>query len=154
MLFVCSGNLCRSPMAAEYMRCLLARQGVSQVAVDSAGLLGIEGERAAPESIGLLRESGLDLSGHRSRGIRKSDLGTPGYIVVMTHEHREEFARRFPDHVARTVLIRAFDRGPEPGEGAADLEDPMGRPIAAFRECFQTIRHCVDHLVRHLAHRP
>ena len=141
-------------MAAEYMRCRLVRQGLGRVVVDSAGLLGIEGQPAAPESIGLLRESGLDVSGHRSRGVRASDLGTSDYIVVMTHEHLEELARRFPDHIARTVLIRAFDRGPEPEGGAADLDDPMGRPMTAFRECFRTIRRCIDHLVLHLSHRP
>lgn len=136
------------------MRSRLVREETSHVVVASAGLLGIEGETAAPESLELLRELGLDLSGHRSRGLRESDLRTSDYIVVMTDRHLEELERRFPDHIARTVLIRAFERGPEPEGSAAELEDPMGCPLAVFRECFRTIRLCVDNLVLHLTPRP
>ena len=61
VLFVCSGNICRSPMAAEYFRARAADAGLNHIVADSAGLLGIEGEPASLEAIRVMRDAGLDL---------------------------------------------------------------------------------------------
>lgn len=139
-------------MAEAYLRERVAREGLSHVVVDSAGLLGIEGQPAAAHAVRVLREQGLDLSRHSSRGIRAGDVRTADLIVVMTQVHLEEMHRRFPHAVGETLLIRAFERGPEPRGGAADLDDPVMGPVEAHRACFETIRLCVDHLVLRLRH--
>ena len=152
VLFVCSGNICRSPMAAEYMRHRAAQERLASVAVDSAGLLGIEGAPASREAIEVLREAALDLGAHRSRGIRATDARSSDLLLVMTPEHLREIADRFPAAVPRTRLLRAFEAGPEPAHDPAPLADPIGCPIELYRHCFDTIRICVDHLVLHLRH--
>ncbi len=152
LLFVCSGNICRSPMAAEYMRHRAAREQLMSVAIDSAGLLDIEGAPASREAIQVLREASIDLSAHRSRGFREVDARASDLVVVMTPEHLREIAERFPSAVARTRLLRAFEDGPEPSENPPALADPIGCPVDFYRHCFDTIRICVDHLVTHLKH--
>ena len=76
VLFVCDGNICRSPLAAEYLRHRAVREGLSHVLVDSAGVLGIEGVPAAPLSVEVGRDAGLDLTRHRSRGVTIADMRT------------------------------------------------------------------------------
>jgi protein-tyrosine-phosphatase len=152
VLFVCSGNICRSAMAAEYARRRLASSGLSHILVDSAGTLGIEGERATPEAIQVLLDAGLDLTRHRSRGIAAHDLRTADLVLVMTVDHLSELERRFPSGTAKRFLLRAYEEGPAPRDGALDLDDPIGDPIENYREAFAMIRTCVEHMVLHLKH--
>jgi protein-tyrosine-phosphatase len=153
VLFVCSGNICRSPMAAEYMRERAAQSGLSHVVVDSAGTLGIENAPASGEAIATLREIGLDIADHLSRGLRADDLRTADLVLVMSGRHLVEMESLAPDGDAEIYLLRAFEEGPEPSRGAPDLEDPIGREMEFYRETFESIRTCIDHLVMYLRHR-
>ncbi len=137
-------------MVAEFLRHRAAREGPRPLVVESAGLLGIEGEPASPEAVDVLRAEGVDLSGHRSRGLGDLDLRSSNLVVVMTRAHAEEIERRFHGLAPRVELLRAFEHGVEPDPEALDLDDPIGRPEEAYRECFRTIRPCVHHLLLHL----
>lgn len=154
VLFVCDGNICRSPLAAEYLRHRAVREGLSHMLVDSAGMLGIEDAKAAPHSVEVGREAGLDLTGHRSRGVTIADMRTADLVLTMTLLQIETLARRFPEASMRRLLLRAFEGGPTPREGAPDLEDPVAGPIEGYRKAFAVIRTCIDHLVLHLKHAP
>jgi len=101
-------------MAAEYLRHRAARSGLSHLVVDSAGLLGIEGAPAAAEAIGVLREDGLDLTAHRSKGLRKSDLKTADLVIVMSLDHLDALDELYPGGSGARYLIRAFESGAEP----------------------------------------
>ncbi len=136
-------------MAAEYLRRRAAAEGLA-VAVSSAGTLDIEGEPASRPAVQVLREAGLDLTSHRSRGIRESDVRGADLILAMELAHVEYLEQRFPDAHGKARLLRAFEHGPDPEAGAPDVADPIGSPIEEYRDCFATIRACVDHLVAHL----
>ena len=152
VLFVCTANICRSAMAAEYLRHRLARSGLSHVVVDSAGLLGIQDCPASPESVRVLHEHGLDLSRHRSKGVSGVDMKTTDLVVAMTLDHLHELEARFPDQREQRELLRAFEKHAEPQSGAPDLTDPIGESVEFYRDCFDTIRTCMDHLSLHLKH--
>ncbi len=151
ILVVCSGNICRSPMVAQYLRHRAAESVLDHLLVDSAGTLGIEDQPAAPEAIEALRDIGLDLSGHRSKGIAETDLLSSDALIAMSRLHLESLATRFPRGPSERWLLRAFQSGPRPDARARDLQDPIGKPVSAYRECFHIIRPCVDHLVHYLA---
>jgi protein-tyrosine-phosphatase len=154
VLFVCDGNICRSPMAAEYLRHRAVREGLSHVVVDSAGVLGIEGVPAAPFSIEVARDAGLDLTRHRSRGVTIADMRTADLVLTMTLTQLERLSRRYPPSGQRRLLLRAFEGGPTPSGGAPELDDPVAGPIEGYRDAFGVIRTCVDHLVMHLRNAP
>jgi len=153
ILFVCSGNICRSAMAAEYMRDRVARSGLSHVVVDSAGTLMITGAPASEDAISTMREFGLDLSGHRSRGLRKDDIRTADMVIVMACNHLDDVARKNRKNETEVRLLRAFENGPDPFGGAPDLDDPIGCARQVYEEQFGVIRTCVDYLIMHLRHK-
>ena len=154
VVMVCSGNICRSPMAAEYLRARTAQAGLGHVVVESAGTLGIHGMPAPPQAVEACSEIGIDLRGHRSRGLSRHHLRTADLLVGMAHEHVEHCRRLYPGMHASAVLLRSFEHSPEPAPEAPDLDDPIGLPLSAFRESLSLIRTCVDHLVIRLRHAP
>jgi len=150
ILFVCDGNICRSPLAAEYLRDRAIRHRLSNIVVDSAGLLGIDGAPAAPYSIKVGAGAGLDLTGHLSRGVTSAAVQSADLLLAMTNTHLETLARRFPEGAPKRLLVRAFEQGATPRAEALDLDDPVQGPIEGYREAFAIMRICVDHLIAHL----
>ena len=152
VLVVCSGNICRSPMVAEYLRHRLSRSGMSHVVVAQGGTLGIKGAPASDEAIRAMSEIDIDLGSHRSRGLSAADLRTSEWVIAMDGGHLETLAARYPEGRDVRFLLRAFEAGPRPELSARDLEDPVGAPLSVFRKQRDLIRVCVDHLVLHLKH--
>lgn len=153
LLFVCSGNICRSPMAAEYFRHRAARSGLSHVVVDSAGTLGLEGVPASAEAVRAMAELGVDLKGHRSKPLEAAAVQSSDLIIVMAHDHLEVLAVRYPGGTGRRMLLRSFEKGPGPDPNALDLEDPIGEPLEFYRQQARTIAGCADHLSLYVRHR-
>lgn len=152
VLVLCSGNICRSPMAAEYLRDRLAREGLAHVVVTSAGTLGIEGAPASAEAVETLREVGLDLTVHRSKGLSAADLRSSDWVLAMSQDHLDHLEQRYAEGRERRVLLRAFEAEALPHGAAADLDDPIGQSIERYREQFEIIRRSIDHFVVHLKH--
>jgi protein-tyrosine phosphatase len=150
VLFICSGNICRSPMAAGYFLYRAASDELTEVEVDSAGTLGIRHSRASEEAIEAMAEIGVDISAHRSKGIKAKNLATVDFTLAMSHEHLEYLALRHPEGEDERLLLRAFESGPRPDPNPLDLTDPIGRSLDFYREQVPLITRCVDHLIGYL----
>jgi protein-tyrosine phosphatase len=140
-------------MAAEYFRYRAALSGLSHVVVDSAGTLGIDGVPASTEAVQVLREAGLDLRHHRSKGVDDAALRTSDVLVGMTQAHLDELGFRYRRGESEWWLLRAFEEGPRPRAHAADLEDPIGSPVETYREQFVLMSRCLDHLALYVKYR-
>ena len=150
VLFICSGNICRSPMAAGYLLHRVEREGLLDLEVDSAGTLGIRKARASDGAIEAMAEIGIDITAHRSKGVKSKVLAPTDFTLAMSHDHLDYLALRHPEGEDERFLLRAFERGPEPDANPRDLADPIGHPIDFYREQLQMITSCVDHLVDYL----
>jgi protein-tyrosine phosphatase len=139
-------------MAAELFRSRAAHSSLSHVVVDSAGTLGIEGAPASDEAIRAMAEIGIDLTGHRSKGVSEELLRTTDLVLGMTRSHLEYLALHHPDGEDRRLLLRAFEKGPDPDPNARGLRDPIGEPLGLYRELVPLIERCVDHLLLYLKH--
>lgn len=126
ILFVCTGNTCRSPMAEALFR-LRAGPALPWRA-DSAGLWAGEGQPASAGAIEAVRELGADLTGHRSRAVTADLVRGAGLILGVTQTHVDELRRHFPEAADRIRLLSSFGSGP-----AGDLADPIGMDGFVYR---------------------
>jgi protein-tyrosine phosphatase len=156
ILVVCTGNVCRSPMAEGFLRAaLVERLGDAAPAVSSAGTAGWDGSGAMEESIRSAEERGVDIRAHQARKLHGAMLEDAELIVCMAAEHREAIVGAMPDLETKTFtikeLVRLLERAPAAGpltaRGAAaaaarngsspkseDVRDPLGDPIDGYRE--------------------
>lgn len=132
LLFVCTGNMCRSPMAEGMFKNLLAEKGESGVICSSAGLMTVDGRQASENAISVAGEYGADISSHRSRMLTRSITRSADFIVCMTREHYETLNRMLPDE-------KLFILG-------GGIEDPYGRDLDFYRECGKKINDALPEL--------
>jgi len=173
LLFVCTGNLCRSPMAATVARNILAGRA-EEVTVISAGLLR-SGEPATDEAVKVMRRRGLDLSTHRSRRVDDALVPAPDLIVGMARQHARVVVDVIPGLFPRTFTLKDFvararAEGPRrPGEAldtylarvgmdrrlgalvgmtsADDVADPIGCDLRTYERCASEIEAVVTTLI-------
>jgi protein-tyrosine-phosphatase len=127
VLFVCTANICRSPIASALFQARLDQKGEGQGwRVESAGTWALEEEPAAEKSVMLLGERGLDLRTHRSRSVTRELLRRFDLILTMERGHKEALQAEFPEVAPRTFLITEMV-----GENQ-DIKDPMGGSLADF----------------------
>jgi len=122
ILFICTGNVCRSPMAEGLFR--EAVRGRGQFRVLSAGLGALDGQPPTPHSVRAMRELGIDISNQRSRMLTADLVRQADYIFGMTHSHVETIALMYPQMAEKAFLVREFDETLEPYE--KDISDPIG----------------------------
>jgi protein-tyrosine phosphatase len=124
ILIVCTGNVCRSPMAEGFLRTALDdRFGRSAPSVASAGTAGWEGSSAMPEAIQAAAERGVDISAHRGRRLTVSDVEEADVVLAMAAEHREAVVRAVPGAEPRTFTLKELVRLLESLPQAEQAED-------------------------------
>jgi protein-tyrosine phosphatase len=163
ILVICTGNICRSPMAEGFLRGALRRTlGDDAPVIGSAGTSGWEGSRAMPESIEAAAERDVDISGHVARRLTHEHVAAADVVIAMAGEHRDSVVRAMPEAAARTFslkeLVRLLEALPTTGPAAADglpariaaadelrrrgfrgnphdedIVDPLGLPLESFR---------------------
>jgi RpiB/LacA/LacB family sugar-phosphate isomerase len=131
ILFLCTGNVCRSPMAEGLFR--HAVKGRGDFRVLSAGLGAMDGQPPTHFSVQAMREIGLDIAHQRSRALTAEMVRAADYIFGMTHSHVDTVALLYPQQAEKTFLLREFDDTLEPYE--KDISDPIGSPYDVYVEC-------------------
>ena len=139
-------------MAHYWLESRLASSDLSFVTPSSAGLLRIEDVPAAAEAVEVLANHEVDLTPHRSRGLTRERLFSADLTIVMSLGQLAEIQLRYPSHEGSVFLLRAFEHGSDPQEGAPDLADPVGRSVETFEQTFEIIRPCIEHLLMLLKH--
>ncbi|HEV3472065.1 MAG TPA: hypothetical protein VG408_02510 [Actinomycetota bacterium] len=170
VVMVCTGNLCRSPMAEGLLRAAAARRGCP-IEVSSVGTWAHFGYPAMPESVTVLKHKGIDIGGHRSRPIDVEELRAADVVVAMTSVHVNELKQLVPGIEGKVVLMKELVElalegdlpraaqarinrllgAPRPKwRRALDLDDPIGKPIGAYEKTAAEIEMGVEVLVNAL----
>lgn len=129
VLFVCTGNICRSPMAAA----VAAARAGDRTAFESAGIRALAGEPATPEAVEACAEAGVALAGHRARAFDRT--GSWDRVYVMTADHLRAVLAAAPHLRGRVEMLR-----PDGG----DVDDPYGWGIEAYRRARDEITAAID----------
>lgn len=142
-MLVCTGNVCRSPMAAAIFS---ARKPTdSDWEILSAGLAAAEGVPATAQAVEALKEWNIDLSGHRSRPVTAELVRQADLILVMTRDQQEELVQRFPEAAPRVRLLGSFGVKP-----VGDIPDPIGQPLSGYRQTRDLINSAVSDVMLEL----
>ena len=137
VLFVCTGNTCRSPMA-EY--CFARLTGGKYCSV-SAGLFAFDGECMSDNSLAVLEENGIDGKNFRSQSVTFDLVQSSTLILTMCESHRQELLMRYPQAAEKCTLLRHFS-------GGRDVRDPYGQPLAVYRETFAEIKTALQDWIK------
>ncbi|MCC6659805.1 MAG: low molecular weight protein arginine phosphatase [Phycisphaerales bacterium] len=148
IVFVCSGNTCRSPMAEAIARHLLARESVAkgsedgpapvEVLVRSAGIAAGPGEPAAPEGREALRRLGIEMGRHASKPLTRRMIQDADEVLTMTASHARAVAAMEPDAAAKVSTI----------DPAGDVPDPIGGPQPVYDETARVLLDLIRERLR------
>jgi glycine hydroxymethyltransferase len=144
ILFICTGNICRSPMAEGIFR--QAVQGRGNYRVGSAGLGAMEGQPPSAHAVEAVKELGIDISNQRSRMLSPSLVAQADYIFGMTHSHVDTVMLLYPQAAEKTFLLREFDDTLDPFE--KDISDPIGGSYEIYMNCRDQIEQGIVSLLR------
>lgn len=159
ILFVCTGNTCRSPMAEGFLRSLLENEpSLSEhFSAASAGISAYEGGEASKEAISVMQSDwGIDISGHRSAVLKREHIAASSLILTMTRSHRDSIISAYPEAKDKTYTLKEYAGGTisnpllRQSDDSIDIPDPYGRPPRYYNRCAGEIRQAVERLAEKL----
>jgi len=138
ILFVCTGNSCRSVMAKYLLEKELKIRKREDIFCASCGIGALGGMEATPFVKSLLNEEGIDSSAHRARRLNEWMLKRADLILAMDSIHKDEINRLYPVLREKVYLLSEFAEG-----GDSGIYDPIGRPEEEYRKCFLQIKKLI-----------
>jgi len=128
ILFICTGNICRSPMAEGLFRKLI--EGREDLRVASAGVSAIRGQPPSPHTVEVLHRLGIDLARFRSQPLTDDLVDEATWIFAMTRSHLDTIHLLFPAAAEKAYLVCEFD--PDLAATTLDIPDPIGLGLDAY----------------------
>ena len=146
VLFVCTGNTCRSPMAEHIFNHLAKEKRLPFIAT-SAGIAALEGAPAAPNTSKALEKLGITLVHHQARNITEEMIENAHWIITMTEAQRQNLLKRFPRHADKVVLLGALCDDPR------EVDDPFGGSLPTYERCARQLQDMIAEALPKLTER-
>jgi len=139
ILFVCTGNTCRSVMAAALAQRALAGMSLEgvQVEIASSGLVAMPGDSASPGAVTVMRQKGIDLSDHRAALLTRRDVEDADLVLTMTSGHQEALCRLIPSCTGKIHILARY------AGAVGDVSDPFGQSDHIYRQVAAALEELV-----------
>ncbi len=150
ILMVCTGNICRSPMAEGILKHLLTKNMENLTVVSSAGTDAIDGNSAEPHVVQVMEEYGIDLSIHHARLIDEQMVKDATLIFVMENGHKEYIEYGYGiDNKDKIILLTDFSSD----KNLDKVFDPYGGSVDTYRQCATIIEECLENALKYIEHK-
>jgi protein-tyrosine-phosphatase len=136
ILFVCTGNTCRSPMAEAILN-----HKTTDIHVKSAGVFAVDGNPTSKNTVEALREEGIRVE-HYSQLLTEELVDWATCILTMTQSHKQLVLDRFPQAITKTHTIREYATNVQ-----GDVIDPFGGPLSIYRKTYAELTELADVLI-------
>jgi protein-tyrosine-phosphatase len=147
VLFVCTGNTCRSPMAEGLFRKAVAER--DDIIVGSAGVAASKGMPASRDTIAALAKRGAALDAFASRPVTERLLNDATHVFAMTEGHLDVLESRFPEHAAKFFLVGEYSGITDKRQGV-DVPDPIGMGASAYEEVAKVLEAAIPAIIAYI----
>jgi len=144
LIFVCTGNTCRSPMAEGLLRALLPED--SGWEISSAGVCAADGWPASENAVEAMREKKIDISGLTSTTLTPELIEAADLLITMTEGHRQAVLAAVPESDGKVFLLKSFGIA----QSAADIFDPVGQTLDVYRQVRDEIDAALPDLILYM----
>jgi protein-tyrosine phosphatase len=139
VLFVCLGNICRSPFGALLAERLLQQAGRGDITCASAGIRASQAARSPADAVAAARPFGISLDDHLPTQLTRDLVARHDVVLVMEASQQRELQAAYPEIQDRIFLMPLFDDSPAGAYERCNLPDPFGQPIEVFEACYTRI---------------
>ena len=146
VMFICTGNTCRSAMAEGLFKKMLQDRNRTDVDVYSAGIQASTGEYSTDEAIIVMKEDyDVNLLQHQSTNIKNSPIKDMDLVLCATHAQLTTVEYKYPELDHKIFTIKSYAYGPEIED--EDIEDPWGYPMEVYKKCAKEIYDALEKII-------
>ncbi|MDO5556067.1 MAG: low molecular weight protein arginine phosphatase [Clostridia bacterium] len=146
IMFICTGNICRSAMAHQMIIKKLKEQN-KNAEIYSCGIFAQNGDIPTKEAIETMEEYEINLKSHRATNIKNSDIKNMDIILCATTAHKNNVVTMYPQLKNKIFTIKEYAGYPQ---NDLDIKDPWGYAIQTYRNCAKEIEKCLDKIIENL----
>ncbi len=151
IMFVCSGNSCRSPMAEGILQKHLFERYNDRVIVHSTGTLGIHNNPATLNAINVAQEKGVDISRHKSKGLTQQYMADADLVFALAENHIDFIETYFPEYKENVFLLKGFATDSDKPRRLS-IDDPIGQSVRVYRKVISEIEKELNRIQPMLFH--
>lgn len=144
IMFICTGNICRSAMAHWLMKKKIEQNNIPNVEIYSSGIFAMPGDTSTDEAIEVMEEYGANLKQHRATLTRDSNIQEMDVILCMTNSHKQSLISMYPNLANKIFTLKEYVGLTEDG---IEIKDPWGYDIVTYRYCAAEIDACLEKLI-------
>ena len=145
VIFICTGNICRSAMADWYLKKRLKDLNLEdRVKVTSAGTHTLGDEKATDYAKKAIEKYGADIKDHKSTAINESNILEADYILVMTNRHKQDVIAKYNQVAEKVHLMKEYIEN----QDYMDIDDPWGFNMNIYEKCAKEIVECTEEFIK------